>query len=151
MHTAALSLTGAFFIGADKPASPPAARDSSPAAATPATRPTGDGWSGEYHQLGGFDHKTDTTRVTIEKVGDVYRLKGTKIYDDYEFVEEKPGLLWDRKHIIGTISRGKLTYEAAGRTGPLPPQTVLNVQFCYEFFLLMGEPAAATPAAQPAK
>src|SRR4051812_23198974 len=98
LHTAALILPVAFILGADKSELPPAARDSSPAApATPATQPAADGWSGEYHRLGGFDQKTGTTRVTIMKVGNAYRLKGTKIYDDYDFVEEKPGLLWDRK------------------------------------------------------
>jgi hypothetical protein len=148
LHNSALILTGVFFLGADKPAPPPDARDSSPTTAIPATRPAGDGWSGEYHRLGGFDHKTGTTRVTIEKFADAYRLKGTGIYDNYDFVEEKPGLLWDRKHILGTITRGTITHETGGRTGELPPQTVLNAQFCYEYFLLLG---GAAPATQPAK
>ncbi|HSU67705.1 MAG TPA: hypothetical protein VLJ39_12595, partial [Tepidisphaeraceae bacterium] len=38
---------------------------------------------------------------------------------------------------------------AAGRTGPLPAETVLNVQFCYEFFLLIADPPHP-PAGAPA-
>ena len=70
-------------------------------------------------------------------VGDAYRLHGSR-YDDYEFVEEKPGLLWDRRHVLGTISRGTLTFETPGRLGRADPVTVLDVQFCYEFFYLFG-------------
>lgn len=112
-----------------------------PPAGAPASRPVaGDGWSGEYRRLDFLPRgEGDTVRFSLVKVGDHYVLRG-KAYESYEFVEEKPGLLWDRKHVIGTISRGRLTYEATGRTGDLPPQTVLNVQFCYEFFVLIGEP-----------
>jgi hypothetical protein len=131
----------------------------------PATRPAStqpdaaaDGWAGEYHRLGGWHIKDDESSfVVLVKVGDAYRLRNTR-YDDYDFVEEKPGLLWDRRHVIGTITRGTLAFEAPSRVGPRGPVTVLEAQFCYESFYLFGGAApevpgqarATRPAALPA-
>jgi hypothetical protein len=127
----------------------------------PATRPAAtqsgapsDGWSGDYHRLGGVRLREDEpSRVSIVRVGDAYRLRGSR-YDEYEFVEERPGLLWDRRHVLGTISRGTLTFETAGRLGRADPVTVLDVQFCYEYFYLFGtagpEVLGQAPATRPA-
>jgi hypothetical protein len=127
----------------------------------PATRPastqpgaSADGWSGDYHRLGGVRLREDEpSRVSIVKVGDAYRLRGSR-YDEYEFVEEKPGLLWDRRHVLGTISRGTLTFESPGRLRGVNPVTVLDIQFCYEFFYLFGvagpEVLGQAPATRPA-
>src|SRR5437763_12750159 len=94
-----------------------------PPAAAPATAPAADPWAGEYTQFGGFRpagaDKDGPRRVSLARVGDHYRLRGAQ-YDDYEFVEDSPGVLWDRKHILGTISRGTLTF-APGRLGARPP------------------------------
>ena len=115
----------------------------------PTSAPTTDGWVGEYERIGGTKLPYDQPRyVSIVRVGDTYRLRGTQ-YDECEFVEEKPGLLWDRKHVLGTISRGKLNFEAAGRLGEQPPQTVLSIQFCYEFYLLFAHDNGHPPATGP--
>jgi hypothetical protein len=121
------------------------------AASGPSTQPAADPWVGEYTQIGGFrpsgGDQDQARTVSLTRTGDHYRLHGT-IYDNYEFVKDAPGVLWDRKHILGTISRGTLTV-APGRTGPRTPRTVLDVDFCYDTFYLFGGTATAgAPAAQ---
>ena len=106
---------------------PSARADREPGKATaPATKPAApspDQWAGEYHRLGGWHAKDDeSSRVVLLKVGDTYRLRNTH-YDEYDFVEEKPGLLWDRRHVLGTITRGTLTFEAPSRVGLRGPVT----------------------------
>lgn len=141
-----------FVAGGEPAAAPPPAAPST----APTVRVAADTWVGEFSQFGGYQPRKQGAdgggrRVSIARDGDHYRLRGT-MYDQYEFVEDKPGLLWDRKRILGTISRGTLTFDQPGRVGAKPPATVLHAEFCYDSFYLFSDlgPAIAAPAAPEA-
>src|SRR5437870_5496974 len=71
-------------------------------AAEPA-KPAKDPWVGEYRQFGGFQ-PDKRGRVALTKEDGYYRLSTEDgAHKGYRFVEEKPGVLRDEKHIYGQI------------------------------------------------
>jgi hypothetical protein len=101
-------------------------------AAEPA-RPAKDPWVGEYRQLGGW-RADKAGHVTITREDGFYRLNTEDgAHKSYRFVEEKPGVLRDEKHIYGKIFLAELKFADSDRAA----QPVLKAEFCYEDFYLI--------------
>jgi hypothetical protein len=97
-----------------------------------AAEPAKDAWVGEYREFAG--EGKDHSLVTITKDDGCYRVKGPrKYYSDYRFVEDKPGVLSDEKHVLGSIYLGEMKFSDKFT------RKVLRVEFCYEHFYLHGD------------
>jgi hypothetical protein len=114
---AALALLVAVALAFAADAKPPAKPD----------KQEKDPWVGEYRQFGGWN-PDKLVKITKEDgyyllISDDSRFRG------YHWIEEKPGVLRDEKHVYGKIFRGEIKFADADRK----PTPVLRAEFCYEW------------------
>jgi hypothetical protein len=106
--------------------------------AEPAARQA-DPWAGEYFKFSRYDKERigqfgEAQKITITKGADGYYL--SKPYADRKFTEMEKGVLSDGQGGLGKIYLGSAEF-ADGKRVP-----ILRVEFCYEQFILYGEPTA---------